>query len=135
MNDTGMTSARAGRTLRAKIGSVTAGTYRRGGRTCDVRVKLADSDGSDQLKSYTVSSRDGRPIQYSSMVDFKKSTLPSAIDRRDKTRVVRVYADPARGVALGDLAREVESEAAKLLPPSYIGSFTGQVEKMQETTR
>ncbi len=123
-----------GMLVRANIEGLKVGTYKRGDRTFDIRVKQQDREGREQLPEFEFASVDGKPLQLKNIAAIEHSELPIQINRADKSRIAKIYGNPAPGVALTGLVSEIDAEARKILPPGYRIRFTGQVEKMNEAT-
>ncbi len=104
-----------------------------------VRLPEAGRERAAQLSELRVASSrtdaDGRPILVSldQVADVVDSVAPSAINRRDLQREVRISAN-VEGRALGEVVADLQREVAGLdLPPGYRVSFGGEAEDMAES--
>lgn len=120
-----------GTLLRGNIEGIKVGTYKLGDRSLDIRVELQDQQGVSQLREFALKSVNGRPLGLETVADLKTSSMPIQIARAQKQRIVKLYANPASGVALGDAVKELKKEVGALLPLGYSSRFTGKVEKME----
>jgi HAE1 family hydrophobic/amphiphilic exporter-1 len=108
------------------------GTYKIGARSYDIRVELQKENGLQQLNEFTFMSKEGRPLSIESVATIKNSMIPIQISRAEKKRIIKVFANPAPGVALGDAVTALSHAVKAILPQGYSMRFGGKVEKMQE---
>jgi hydrophobic/amphiphilic exporter-1 (mainly G- bacteria), HAE1 family len=121
-----------GRIFRSNIEGVKVGTYKIGARSYDIRVELKQESGIKQLNEFTLMSQKGRPLSIESVATIKNSTMPIQISRAEKKRIIKIFANPAPGVALGDAVAALTREVKTILPQGFSMRFGGKVEKMQE---
>jgi HAE1 family hydrophobic/amphiphilic exporter-1 len=121
-----------GRIFRSNIEGVKVGTYKIGARSYDIRVELQKENGLQQLNEFTFMSKEGRPLSIESVATIKNSMIPIQISRAEKKRIIKVFANPAPGVALGDAVTALSHAVKAILPQGYSMRFGGKVEKMQE---
>lgn len=132
LHDIGLPPALLGTTLRANLEGITVSTFKVGDRSYDIRVTMAERPGMDQVQEFSVPTPGGRPLALSALTDTTQDTVPVQITRSDQRRVVKLYADPAKGVALGRLVDSTRAALAPRLPAGYGIRFVGVVEKMGE---
>ena len=130
LQNMGLQSKTIGTILRGSLEGIEAGTYKIGARSYDIRVKLEDRKGLDQLKELSIGSKDGRPLNIEVVAGLKDDTMPTQINRSNRERIVKVLANTAPGVGLGDLATQVETFTG--LPAGYKTIEGAMVEKMNE---
>jgi HAE1 family hydrophobic/amphiphilic exporter-1 len=121
-----------GTILRGSLEGIEAGTYKIGARSFDIRVELEDRKGIEQISEFSFGDQEGKPLNIEVVSGLKKGTMDIQINRSDKERTVKVFANPARGTPLGKLAQFASEEVGKILPPGYKARFSGQVEVMKE---
>ena len=59
----------------------------------------------------------GKPLRLGTVTELRASTTPTRIDRSDRRRTVKLFANPAPGSTPGDLAEAAEKTIAPELPP------------------
>ncbi len=132
LQDMEIPSRLIGTILRGNIEGIKQGTYKSADRSYDIRIVMSDEMGVEQLREFTHSSSSGRPLGLESVANIAQDSIPIQIARDDKRRIVKVFANPAPGVALGDAVKFLERSVSALLPPGYSMRFAGKVEKMKE---
>ena len=125
-------SSTIGTLLRGSVEGLKQGTYKRGARSFDIRVKLDEKKGYEQLPALAFSSKEGKPLALNAISTLQPSTMPIQINRTDRERVAKVYANPAPKIGLQDLVTIVTDTVNPLLPPGYKIRFGGQVTSMTE---
>ncbi|MDD4817678.1 MAG: efflux RND transporter permease subunit [Victivallaceae bacterium] len=134
LQDLNIDATSVGMMIRSNIEGLKIGTYKRGDRTFDIRVKQEDRPGREQIPEFVFAADHGRPLQLKNLSHVENHDLPIQVNRADKLRIAKLYGNPAPGMALSELVNSIESEASPLLPPGYKIQFTGQVEKMNEAS-
>ena len=132
LQNLGISSASVGTLLRGSIEGIRNGTYKVGSRSFDIRVKLDERNGYDQLPSLSFSSKEGKPLGMDAISRLQPSTMPIQINRTNRQRVAKIYGNPASGVGLGDFAKLAEETVRADLPPGYKLAFSGEVTSMEE---
>ena len=132
LQNLGISSRALGNMLRTSVDGLQAGTYKIGDRSFDVRVKIHDPSGYEALPALPFATADNKPLSIDTIARLRPSTVPVQISRTDRVRVARVFANPAPGVGLRDLAVLAADIARPQLPPGYHLRFGGQVTNMQE---
>jgi HAE1 family hydrophobic/amphiphilic exporter-1 len=134
LSDLGLPAARLGAIVRANVEGIEAASYKRGDRTYDIRVKLAEHDGKDQIRQFMLPGADGRPIPLETVADVVDSRSKVQIYRVDKQRTVKILGDINPGATLSavgaDIARTIQEK--NLLPVGYEIDSSGQAEMMGE---
>ncbi|TNF28134.1 MAG: efflux RND transporter permease subunit [Deltaproteobacteria bacterium] len=132
--DVGMPVTTLGQTLRGNLAGLVPGVFRDGSRTYDIRVKLAEEDGRDQVSEFMLPAADGKPVMLASLAAVELDRAPTQILRSGRQRVTKVFANPADGVPLSEavstLGGIMAGEAG--LPAGYTTRFTGMVEVMND---
>ena len=134
LSDLGMPASLLGSIVRANVDGIEAANYKRGDRTYDIRVKLAEREGKDQVRQFLLPGTDGRPIPFETVADVVDSRSLIQIYRVDKRRTVKILGDIKPGATMsgvaGDIDRAVKDN--NLLPPGYTLGNSGMSEIMDE---
>ena len=132
--DLGLPASRLGAIVRANVDGIEAASYKRGDRTYDVRVKLAEREGKDQIRQFMLPGADGRPIPLETVADVVDARSLIQIYRVDKRRTVKILGDIRPGATMSgvgtDLARAVAEQ--NLLPTGYALGNSGMSEIMDD---
>jgi len=134
--DLGISVRTLASTLRTLVGGVTAGSFEDGGSRYDVRVQLDPAQRTDiqRLGQIQVRAANNQTVDLSNVANFKVASGPAQIDRMNRSRKISIYANMARGKALGEGAAAIDKiVASEALPPGYIGSHEGQIKRMKES--
>lgn len=134
LGDLNMPATGLGMNLRANLEGLKAGVYKEKGRTYDIRVKLSEEEGKNQVAGFLFPGAPGRPVILSSLAQVEESIAPIQITRSDKRRVSKVYANLESRMPLGTAVNEISrafSEQVRL-PAGYSYRFVGQYEIMAE---
>jgi HAE1 family hydrophobic/amphiphilic exporter-1 len=132
LHDMKLSSYMLGQMMRGNIEGIKVGTYKIGDRSYDIRVELEEQKGVKQINEFTLMSKDGHPLSIDTVADLENSNIPIQISRAEKKRIIKLYANPASGVALGDSVKAMTELVNEILPVGYNMRFTGKVEKMKE---
>jgi len=130
--DLAMAASSVGMTLRGNIEGLTAGTFTQGDRNYDIVVKFDEQAGREQIQQFLLPGRPGESLLLGSVADVKDTLMPIQILRRDKRRVCKISANCR--VATGIASAKLAAKAKEILPPGYDTRFTGDVERMKETS-
>jgi len=121
-----------GTSVRGFFDGIEAGTYKTGGRSFDIRVKMEEKRGVDQLSSLAVGSIDGKPINLDVLIEQEPENMSISVIRHDKRRSVWFYANEAKGAALSKIIKDLEQKVTRYLPPGYKLGHSGVAEMMGE---
>jgi HAE1 family hydrophobic/amphiphilic exporter-1 len=134
MADLGLSAARLGTLIRANVDGIEAASYKRGDRTYDIRVKLAEQPGKDQVRQFLLPGAEGRPIVLETVAAVDDARAPIQIFRVDKRRTIKLLGDIRPGATMsgvsGALGRVVAEK--RLIPPGYTLNTAGINEMMGE---
>ena len=135
LSDLGLSPALLGTIVRGNIEGIQAASYKRGDRTYDIRVKLAEQSGKDQIRQFLLPGADGRPIPLETVADVVDARVKTQIYRVDKQRTVKILGDTAPGATMSGVGAEMAAAVANnnLLPPGYELRNAGDSEMMAET--
>jgi hydrophobic/amphiphilic exporter-1 (mainly G- bacteria), HAE1 family len=123
-----------GMLMRANLEGLKAGSYKRGDRSYDIRVKLTDQEGKDQVAAFLLPGAPGRPVNLTNLASIEESVAPVQITRADKRRVAKMLANLGPNKPLGTAVDEISSaiDTRAELPPGYHYRFRGDYEMMSE---
>ena len=132
----GVNNKTAGTELRYHVQGAVAGKFREKGIEYDVRVRLRE-DQRDLRKAFydtKIPNMQGRLVPLSAIATAKSATGPSMILRQDRARAVQIYANLAKGGAIGsaiDKTKEI-IEKELPLPEGVTYGFIGQADSYQD---
>jgi HAE1 family hydrophobic/amphiphilic exporter-1 len=102
----------------------------------DVQLRLDEKDRSDVAtiqRLYVPSSRGGL-VRLDNLVNIKRDTSPSRIDRLNRERLVSVRASVAPGFALADRIEALRGAVAQMnLPAAYTTTVSGRARELERT--
>jgi len=102
----------------------------------DVQLRLAEQDRSDVAtieRLYVPSSRGGL-VRLDNLVNIKRDSNPSRIDRLNRERLVSMRASVAPGYALADRIEALRGEVTKMnLPAAYTTTVSGRARELERT--
>jgi multidrug efflux pump subunit AcrB len=121
----------------ATIGDVGANLakFKAGDRLIPIRVQLAETarDNLVQLKSMRIRAADGSAVPLSSVATVRFGSGPSTINRYDRVRQIKIGADLAPGIELGEALAKIKAlPAAQSLPAGVRLQESGDAEIMAE---
>lgn len=134
LSDLGFPASRLAAVVRGNIEGIEAANYKRGDRTYDIRVKLAEQAGKDQIRQFLLPGADGRPIPLETVADVLDDRATTQIYRFDKQRTVKILGDIKPGTTMSGIGAEIERTLAdrNLLPAGYRFGAAGFVEMLNE---
>ena len=134
LSDLGLPASLLGAIVRGNIEGIEAASYKRGDRTYDIRVKLAEQSGKDQIRQFLLPGADGRPIPLETVADVVDARAKTQIYRVDKQRTVKILGDTKSGATMSGVAADIDRaiEEKNLLPTGYTLGNSGMSEMMDE---
>lgn len=102
----------------------------------DVQLRLTERDRNDPhtLGNLYVPSSRGGLVRLDNLVNVKRNTAPSRIDRLDRQRQVSLRASVAPGFALADRIEALKGAVAEMnLPPAYTTAVSGRGRELERT--
>ena len=135
LSDLGLPASLLGSIVRGNLEGIEAASYKRGDRTYDIRVKLAEQPGKDQIRQFLLPGADGRPVPLETVADVVEARVKTQIYRYDKQRTVKILGDIQPGATMSGVGADVARTIAeqKLLPAGYVMGNAGFSEMMDET--
>ncbi len=134
LSDLGLPAARLASIVRGNIEGIEAADFKRGDRTYDIRVKLAEQEGKDQIRQFLLPGADGRPIPLETVADVVDDRAKIQIYRVDKQRTVKLLGDLKEGYTMSGVGSEMDRVMADktLLPAGYSFTPSGMSEMLGE---
>lgn len=135
LSDIGLSPASLGSIIRGNIEGIEAANFKRGDCTYDIRVKLAEKPGKEQIRQFLLPGAEGRPIPLETVADVVDARAKTQIYRVDKQRTVKILGDIKPGATMSGVGAEMDAaiEEHNLLPPGYTLRNAGRSEMMNET--
>ncbi|MFT3840407.1 MAG: efflux RND transporter permease subunit [Myxococcaceae bacterium] len=136
-SDVGLTAAAMAMQLRLAMSGTEVGKLREGDQETPILVRLSEADrqNPDSIGRLLVFTKDGaRPVK--DIATLSMHDGPSVIEHHSRERQVAVYANLARGAALGTVANEFRQRlAAAPVPAGFNVIYDGQVQTFDEQNR
>ncbi|MDY7233048.1 efflux RND transporter permease subunit [Hyalangium rubrum] len=131
----GVPAAQVGISLRAYLGRDEFMTYREGGETYDVKLRLPDATLASQeaLGQLTVRTSSGQLVELRNVANITPSEGPVQIDRLNQQRQITLLANLAPGYTLGEGMSFLTAKAPQELPKGVTGGFSGNAKEMGKT--
>ncbi|KFE71971.1 efflux RND transporter permease subunit [Hyalangium minutum] len=131
----GVPAAQVGASLRAYLGRDEFMTYREGGETYDVKLRLPDATLASQeaLGQLTVRTSSGQLVELRNVANITPSEGPVQIDRLNQQRQITLLANLAPGYTLGEAMGYLTAQAQQELPQGVTGGFSGNAKEMGKT--
>ena len=125
-----------GKAVQTLVGGRPVSTFEEGGKSYDVRVRLAEGDRnrSDAIAALPVRTGDGQLVEFRSLAEVVEGTGPVQIDHQNRQRQITIMANLEKSKALGAAMADVlaiEKEVG--LPPGVISAFTGAGDMMADS--
>lgn len=124
--------------LQTNIGGKRASLYRLGGEEIPIVVRLRPEDrlSTLDLDNIAIRSEMGDIIPVSTLITQQQGSGPNAISRADGQRVSYITANLERGVALGDVVNNIQTELADMtIPDGFNIFYGGEYEEQQKAQR
>jgi HAE1 family hydrophobic/amphiphilic exporter-1 len=102
----------------------------------DVQLRLNERDRSDAeiIKRLYVPSSRGGQVRLDNLVNIRRDTSPSRVDRLDRERQVSMRASVAPGFALADRVQALRQTVAQMnLPAAYTTTVAGRARELERT--
>ena len=135
--DLGVSAFQIATAVKASIGGTEVTTLRREGENRPVTLRLSDAFRKDvnQIPLLKVRNQQGKLIPLSNLIEIKKYTRLTSIERNNRMRQVTVHANLVRSQkVLGEATKEIqEFIQSAALPPEYQFHLGGEAEMMKES--
>ncbi|MEA2039974.1 MAG: efflux RND transporter permease subunit [Thermodesulfobacteriota bacterium] len=132
--DAGISVRNIASAVGALLGGIDVADYKEGGKSYDIRVRLAPEQRlmPGDVQRIWVRSNDGKLMDITSFIDIETGVGPNVINRLDRQRSATIYAN-LEGKHLGEAMAEVRRIAEEILPDAYSIKFSGRAEAFAET--
>ncbi len=134
LSDLGVPPSSLAMLVRGNIEGLEAASYKRGDRTYDIRVKLAEAEGKDQIRQFLLPGVSGRPIPLETVADVLDDRALVQIYRMDKQRTVKILGDIVPGATMSQVGESINTTLAQhnVVPVGYELRDAGMVENLNE---
>jgi HAE1 family hydrophobic/amphiphilic exporter-1 len=136
--DVGVSSSALGRTLRTLLAGEKVGSFEDAGERYDVRVQVLPEyrDDPAKLDLIRVRSLRGELVPITNAAAVRVAEGPVQVQRHNRARMIRLYANTAAGASLSDLVQKVQGFAQEAgVAPPYALVPGGQAESGIEAAR
>ena len=111
MADMGLDAATVGALVRANVDGIEAASFKEDLKTIDVRVRLAEREGAEQIAALPLPAAPGRPVPLSAFTDEVRTGQKVMIFRHDKERAILIGGNERPGYAAGTVGNQIEALA------------------------
>ncbi len=111
MADMGLDAASVGALVRANVDGLEAASFKEDLKTIDVRVRLAEREGAEQIASLPIPAAPGRPVPLSAFTEEVRTGQKVMIFRHDKERAILIGGNERPGYAAGTVGKQIEALA------------------------
>ena len=111
MADMGLDAAAVGSMLRADVDGLEVASFKEDLKTIDVRVRLAEREGSEQIASLPVPAAPGRPVPFAAFTEEVRTGQKVMIFRHDKERAILFGGNERPGYAAGSVGDQLAALA------------------------
>lgn len=132
LSDVKVPASYLGMALRTNIEGSYAASYKKAGRTYDIRVKMLEQQGVAQIAGLQFPGLPGYPVILENFVDINRQQSPILISRHNKMRSTMFYANSSPGMPLGSAADRLLQLLEDSLPAGYSAEFIGKIQVMRE---
>lgn len=132
----GMNVATAAMYLRNRVNGSVASYYREDGEEYDILVRYAKKfrESVEDIENVTLYSSTGKAIKVRDVGRVFETTTPPTIERKDRSRYIKISGSVGHGYALSQLIEETAAGIEKMeLPAGITWDFGGTYEDQQDT--
>ncbi len=129
----GLTLGEVATTLRNALEGDDNTKFKEGENEYDIRVILAkhNRQNPEDVSRVTIVNRMGKQVQLSDIANVYYGTGPTQIQRKDRSRVITIYANLDMTRPLGEIIEEMRGKiTAANFPPEITVFFSGEAEDM-----
>jgi len=132
--DAGISIRSIGSAVGAMLGGTDVASYKEGGKSYDIRLRLVKEQRLLPLdvERIWIRSSKGKLMDITNFAHIETGVGPNAINRQDRQRSATIYAN-LEGKLLGEALPEVQQVADDILPEGYTTKFSGRAEAFRET--
>ena len=130
----GVDAASIARVVQAMIGGVDVATFKEGGLSFDVRVRLEPEDRADPeaIQKLFVRNNRGELVELRNVVTVLTGAAPSKITRTNRQRSVRISGN-LEGKKLSEAIADAEAIRDTILPEGVSMELSGEAEALRES--
>ncbi len=139
--ENGMNLGTASTLAKNRIGGSIASVYREDGKEYFIKVRYAPEFRQDveAIKNITLYNNQGTGIKLGELAQIEEQLTPPTIERKDRSRIVKVQCTAANGVALSEIAEIAKKVMAETDVPSGLttelaGTYQDQQESFGDIT-
>jgi HAE1 family hydrophobic/amphiphilic exporter-1 len=129
----GLSTAEIGALVRTLIQGTKIDNYKKAEKEYDItlRMNAGNRRNVDDLKNITITTRTGRKIPLTAVVNFVYGSGPAEIRRENKVRIVKITGNAAPGANLGAVNSKIQDRINKeiTMPRGYNVSMGGQTKE------
>lgn len=137
--ENGMNLGTASTLVKNRIGGSIASVYREDGKEYFIKVRYAPEfrQDIDDIKNITIFNTQGAGIKVGELAEVKEQLTPPTIERKDRSRIVKVKCTAPDGVALSELAEVAktvldDTDVPTGLSTELAGTFQDQQESFAD---
>lgn len=136
MADLGVSVLDVGRSLETLLAGRQVTRYKKEGEQYDVIMQTQEDlrTTAALLNTITVRSNNGALIPLSSFVTITETVAPQSLNRFDRMRSVKITANLAPGVSLGEALDIMDATAKEVLPQTALTALGGQSREFRESS-
>ncbi|MEA2012191.1 MAG: efflux RND transporter permease subunit [Verrucomicrobiota bacterium] len=137
LSDYGLSAANLGYSLRGNLEGLDVGTLKQSARSYDIVLKFTEQEGKNQIRNFEFPNNKGLQINLNSIANLKERNVPININRKDKKRVSKIFANLSSSLSLGTAVEKITQEINKEIsfPDGYSFHFQGDYEFMSEAQK
>ena len=130
----GVDAASIATVVQAMIGGMDVATFKEGGLSFDVRVRLEPDDRAEPgaIQKLFVRNNLGELVELRNLVSVSTSAAPSKITRTNRQRSVKIYGN-LQGKKLSAAIADAERAARDILPEGVTMELSGDAEAFRES--
>ena len=132
----GLNVATAATYLRNRVNGAVASYYREDGEEYDILVRYDRQyrESIEDLENITLYSQSGQAVKVRDVGHVIEAQTPPTIQRKDRSRYVKISAAISHGYAMSDLISGIKAELDKMeFPAGITWEFGGSYEDQQDT--
>ena len=134
--ENGMNLGTASTLVKNRIGGSIASVYREDGKEYFIKVRYAPEfrQNVEDIKNITIYNTQGAGIKVGELAEVKEQLTPPTIERKDRSRIVKIKCTAPNGVALSELAEVAKTVLDETdLPTGLSTELAGSYQDQQES--
>ncbi len=133
--DFGITPSTLGSIIRGNVDGIQAASFKNGDKTINIRVKLLEQAGIEQVPQFMIPGKTGYPVPLETVADIRNTQSKIMIYRVDKERTVKLVGNETPGYASATILEEMYAKGEEIGTTAGIGyefDKSGTAEMMGE---